>query len=72
MNQNNLTSEQIDIIHESFQSIDSEWGPVTESERIVWGDIMRAMGREGYRNWWYHSSSTLRNRSSLSTAQEWY
>ncbi len=59
-----LTDEMIDEILVAFQSIDSEWGPVTERERIRWGDIMRALGRQGYKNWWHQHAN--------STAQEWY
>ena len=62
-----LSDEMIDEILVAFQSIDSEWGPVTEGERGRWGDIMRALGRQGYKNWWY-----VHTNGPASTVQEWY
>ena len=58
-----LTDEMIDEIQNTFASIDSEWGPVTKEERVIWGNIMRRMYRLGYLNWWYRNDNK---------EQKWY
>ena len=65
----NLTETMIDDIQAAFEMIDSEWGPQNKAERVRWGDIMRVLGRKGYKNWWYPRTNSI---SSIATEQKWY